>query len=185
MNTITNTTATAIGQWVAADVKADITRTKAIDTVYADGIRAEDCTAPEKGADRTLYDALRFAIVGGFPADVKKLLAYDKGVMKGKTEAEKKKRRDWQMQIGSKLKDLKAALQRREDAEARAAMTEEQLAAEAEAEAKAASDSARLLAVCTTWINRLEKTEGTELPVVDCLKLFKTLAGIATANMPH
>jgi hypothetical protein len=182
MKTITNTASHAIGQWVAAEVKADVTRTKAIDTIYADGLRAEDCTAPEKGADRTLYDSLRFAIVGGFPADVRKLLSYDKAVMKGKSEEVRADRRKWQQQIGSKLKDLKAALMRREEAEARSMMTEAELQAEAEAEQAKASDSARLLRDVTAWINRLEKAEATELPVVDCLKHLKALAGIASAS---
>ena len=105
--------------------------------------------------------------------------------MKGKDESVKADRRKWQMQIGSKLKDLKAALLRREEAEAAAAMTDEEKAEAAAEAAASATDSARLLRDVTAWINRLEKAEATELPVVDCLKHFKALAGIATASMPH
>ena len=183
-HTLTNSAVTAIGQWVSADVKAVVTRTKAIDSVYADGIRAADCIAPAKDADRTLYDHLRAAIVTGFPADVRKLLALDKAVMKGKDAATKETRRTWQQQIGSKLKDLKAALERREKAEAEAAMTDEEKAEAAAEQAASASDSARLLRDVTAWINRLEKADATELPVVDCLKHLKALAGIASASMP-
>ena len=183
-HTLTNSAVTAIGQWVSADVKAVITRTKAIDLVFADGIRAADCVAPEKGADRTLYDHLRAAIVTGFPADVRKLLTLDKAVMKGKDAATKESRRTWQQQIGSKLKDLRAALERRETAEAEAAMTDDEKAEAAAAEAASASDSAKLLRDATAWINRLEKATATELPVVDCLKLLKQLAGIASAHLP-
>ena len=183
-HSLTNAAVTAIGNWVAADAKAVITRTKAIDLVYADGIRAADCVAPEKGADRTLFDHLKAAIVTGFPADARKLLSLDKAVMKGKDESTKAARRTWQQQIGSKLKDLRAALERREKAEAEAAMTDDEKAEAAAAEAASASDSAKLLRDVTAWINRLEKATATELPVVDCLKLLKQLAGIATASMP-
>ena len=184
-HTLTNTTVTAIGNWVAADTKVALARTKAIDLLFADGIRAADCVSPEKGADRTLFDHLKAAIVTGFPADVRKLLSLDKAVMKGKDEATKDSRRKWQMQIGSKLKDLKAALARRETAEAEAAMTDDEKAEQAAEQAASASDSAKLLRDVTAWINRLEKAEGTELPVVDCLKHLKALAGIATASMPN
>ena len=183
--TLTHSLVTAIGQWVSADVKSDTTKVKVVDLAWAEGIRAADCIAPEKGADRTLYDHLRAAIVTGFPADIRKLLSLDKAVMKGKDESVKADRRKWQMQIGSKLKDLKAALLRREEAEAAAAMTDEEKAEAAAEAAASATDSARLLRDVTAWINRLEKAEATELPVVDCLKHFKALAGIATASMPH
>ena len=186
-HTLTNTTVTAIGNWVAADTKVALARTKAIDLLFADGIRAADCTAPEKGADRTLFDHLKAAIVTGFSADVRKLLALDKAVMKGwaKDDPRKEVRRTWQMQIGSKLKDLRAALERREKAEAEANMTDDEKAEQAAEQAASASDSAKLLRDVTAWINRLEKAEGTELPVVDCLKHLKALAGIATASMPN
>jgi hypothetical protein len=183
--TLTNTAVAAIGSWVAADTKVALARTKAIDLLFADGIRAADCVAPEKGADRTLYDHLRAAIVTGFPADVRKLLSLDKAVMKGKGEEIKADRRTWQQQIGSKLKDLKAALLRREEAETAANMTDEEKAEAAAEAAASATDSARLLRDVTAWINRLEKAEATELPVVDCLKHLKALAGIASASMPH
>lgn len=201
MKTITNTIATAIGSWVAtgikaeqAEAKANVSRTKDLDTMYAEGLRAVDCIAPEKDADRKLYDSLRFAVVTGFSANARRMVEADKAVAKSfkKTDDDTakadrlmvcdKNRRYWQGQIGSKLKDLKAALMRREEAELKASMSEAELQAEAEAEAKAASDSARLLRDVTAWINRLEKAEATELPVVDCLKHLKALAGIASAS---
>ena len=184
IHALTNTTVTAIGNWVAADTKVALARTKAIDSLFADGIRAADCIAPAKDADRTLYDHLRAAIVTGFPADIRKLLSLDKAVMKGKDAATKESRRNWQQQIGSKLKDLRAALERRETAEAAANMTDDEKAEAAAEAAATASDSARLLRDVTAWINRLEKADATELPVLDCLKHLKALAGIASAAMP-
>lgn len=183
-HTLTNTFVTAIGQWVSSEGRAWASKLKVIDLAEAEGIRAADCVAPEKGADRTLYDGLRAAIVTGFPADVRKLLSLDKAVMKGKDEATKTLRRHWQQQIGSKLKDLRVALERREKAEAEAMMTDDEKAEQAAEQAASASDSAKLLRDVTAWINRLEKADATELPVVDCLKHFKALAGIATASMP-
>ena len=183
-HTCTNTAADAIRQWVSGTIKAEQGQTKAVDALFADGIVPADLESPAKGADRTAYDSFRFAIVTGFPADAKKLVQADKAVAKGYTEAQKADRRYWQQQIGSKLKDLRNSLSKRYEAKRIAELTPEQREAEAaEADSKA-TDSARLLRDVTAWINRLEKAEATELPVTDCLKHLKALAGIASAAMP-
>ena len=181
----TNTAADAIRQWVSGTIKAEQGQTKAVDALFADGVQPSDLESPEKGADRTAYDSYRFAIVAGFPADAKKLVQADKAVAKGYTAEQKETRRYWQQQIGSKLKDLRNALTKRYTAAEQAALTEEERAEQAAEQAAAATDSARLLRDVTAWINRLEKAEATELPVVDCLKHLKALAGIATAAMPE
>lgn len=170
--------------WVSSDNKTENIKTKFIDSIYADGVRSDDCVAPEKGADRTLYNDLKAMIVAGFSADVRKLLALDQAVMKSKPESVKKDRKHWQQQIGSKLKDLKASLARREKAEEESLKTDDERDAEAKEALKQASDAARLLKACSEWINRLEKTEGTTLPVVECLGHFKALSAIATKYMP-
>ena len=192
----TNTAADAIRQWVAADSKAGTSKLKAVDALFADGVVPADLESPAKGADRTAYDSFRFAVVQGFAAPARKMVEADKAVAKGfakVTEEEAKadrlatndkNRRYWQQQIGSKLKDLRAALITRYEAKRIAELTPEQREAEAaEADSKA-TDSARLLRDVTAWINRLEKAEATELPVTDCLKHLKALAGIASAAMP-
>ena len=182
---VTATAADAIRQWVSGTIKAEQGQTKAVDALYADGVQPADLESPEKGADRTAYDSYRFAIVAGFPADARKLVQADKAVAKGYTEQQKADRRYWQQQIGSKLKDLRNALTKRYAAAEQANMSEEERAAQAAEAAASATDSAQLLRDVTAWINRLEKAEATELPVVDCLKHLKALAAIATASMPE
>ena len=193
---VTATAADAIRQWVSGTIKAEQGQTKAVDALYADGVQPSDLESPEKGADRTAYDSYRFAIVAGFPAEARKMVEADKVVAKGfpkvdEDEAKEnrlfkcdKNRRYWQQQIGSKLKDLRNALTKRYTAAEQASMSEEERAAQAAEAAASATDSARLLRDVTAWINRLEKAEATELPVVDCLKHLKALAAIATASMP-
>lgn len=182
---VTATAADAIRQWVSGTIKAEQGQMKAVDALYADGVTPADLESPEKGADRTAYDSYRFAIVAGFPADAKKLVQADKAVAKGFTPEQKENRRYWQQQIGSKLKDLRNALTKRYTAAEQASMSDEERAAQAAEQAASATDSARLLRDVTAWINRLEKAEATELPVVDCLKHLKALAAIATASMPE
>jgi len=175
----------ALGAWVAADGKAGGAKTKAVDLLWAQGVRADDCVAPEKGADRTLFESIKAGIATGFPAEDRKLLALSTAVMKSKPEATKAKRRYLIQQIGSKVKDLKAALSRREKAEADELQTEEEKEAAAVEASKQASDSARLLKDVTAWINRLEKAEATELPVLECLQHLKALSAIATKHIPE
>lgn len=180
----TATAADAIRQWVSGTIKAEQGQTKAVDALFADGIVPADLESPAKGADRTNYDSFRHAVVMGFTADARKLVQADKAVAKGYTEAQKADRRYWQQQIGSKLKDLRNALAKRYEAKRIAELTPEQREAEAAEQGSKATDSARLLRDVTAWINRLEKAEATELPVTDCLKHLKALAGIASAAMP-
>lgn len=208
--TATSAAVKAIGNWVSADDKAAFSKLSAVDTLVADGIPVSALVAPEKGSDTAVYDSYCAAIVTGFTPSVQKMLAVDSGaliklkaadvseMLEGMTPAERKayrqkpnnvNRRYWQMQIGSKLKDLRKSLEARYEkaakAEAEANMTDDEKAAAAAEQAASASDSAKLLRDVTAWINRLEKAEGTELPVVDCLKHLKALAGIATASMPN
>ena len=195
-HTCTNTAADAIRQWVSGTIKAEQGQTKAVDALFADGIVPADLESPAKGADRTAYDSFRFAIVGGFPADARKMVEADKAVAKGFPKVDEdtakenrlfkcdKNRRYWQQQIGSKLKDLRNSLSKRYEAKRIAELTPEQREAEAAEAESNATDSARLLRDVTAWINRLEKAEATELPVTDCLKHLKALAGIASAAMP-
>jgi hypothetical protein len=67
--------------------------------------------APAKGESTVLFDSVKVSIVMGFTATVQALLKKD---TKGLSEAQKESKRYWQQQIGSKLKDLRNALTRRE-----------------------------------------------------------------------
>ena len=106
---------TAIGQWSGVTVKADKAKTKAVDALHADGVTADMLVAPAKGESFTLYDTVKVSIVLGFTTAIQALL---KKETKGLSETQKSDKRYWQQQIGSKMKDLRNALARREAVEA-------------------------------------------------------------------
>jgi hypothetical protein len=101
----------AIGAWAGQSVKVDNAKVKAIDSLHADGVTAAMLVAPAKGESTVLFDSVKVSIVMGFTATVQALLKKD---TKGLSEAQKESKRYWQQQIGSKLKDLRNALTRRE-----------------------------------------------------------------------
>jgi len=101
----------AIGAWAGQSVKVDNAKLKAVDSLHADGVTAAMLVAPAKGESTVLFDSVKISIVMGFTATVQALLKKD---TKGLSEAQKESKRYWQQQIGSKLKDLRNALSRRE-----------------------------------------------------------------------
>lgn len=56
----------ALTSWSDQMNKADGKRTKMIDALFADGVRAEHCFAPKKGEDREFYESLELAVILGF-----------------------------------------------------------------------------------------------------------------------
>lgn len=108
----------AISTWSNKSLTTDKAKIKAIDSLFADGVTADMLKAPGKDEPRTLYETVSVSIVAGFTANVQALLKKD---TKSLSEAQKVDKRFWQQQIGSKLKDLRNALARRE-AKAKAEM---------------------------------------------------------------
>jgi hypothetical protein len=108
---LSTATIDAIGTWSNKTLTTDKAKTKAIDSLHADGVTAAMLKAPEKDQPRALYDSVCISIVTGFAANVQTLLKKDTKSLK---EEQKKDKRYWQQQIGSKLKDLRNALARRE-----------------------------------------------------------------------
>ncbi len=108
---LSNVTIKDIGTWSGATVRADNSKTKAVDGLHADGVTSAMLKAPEKGESTVLFNSVKVAIVLGFTATVQALLTKD---TKGLSEAKKEEKRYWQMQVGSKMKDLRNALTRRE-----------------------------------------------------------------------
>lgn len=106
-------TAKNIKTFVEKGRSADDAKVKAIDALYADGIKPEHMLAPkDKEADRSFYASLETAVVAGFTATNQALLKKD---VKTLNEKQKGERRYWQQQIASKIKDMRNALQRRID----------------------------------------------------------------------
>jgi hypothetical protein len=108
---LSTATINAIGAWAGQSVKVDNAKVKAVDSLHADGVTAAMLVAPAKGESTVLFDSVKVSIVLGFTATVQALLKKD---TKGLSEAQKESKRYWQQQIGSKLKDLRNALTRRE-----------------------------------------------------------------------
>jgi hypothetical protein len=114
-NRMSAKSAESVSKFVSSSVGTDRARVSAVDNLRADAITSEMLDAPAKGSDRSFYDGeLKPAIILGFTATVQTLLATD---TKSLDEGKKMTKRYWQQQIGSKIKDLKAALVRREAAE--------------------------------------------------------------------
>jgi hypothetical protein len=108
---LSTATINAIGAWSGQSVKVDNAKVKAVDSLHADGVTAAMLVAPAKGESTVLFDSVKVSIVLGFTSTVQALLKKD---TKGLSEAQKESKRYWQQQIGSKLKDLRNALARRE-----------------------------------------------------------------------
>ena len=108
---LSTATINAIGAWSGATIKADKAKTKAVDGLHADGVTADMLKAPEKGESTVLFDSVKVSIVLGFTAAIQALLKKDTKTL---GEPMKQEKRYWQQQIGSKMKDLRNALTRRE-----------------------------------------------------------------------
>lgn len=108
---LSTATINAIGAWSGKSREADNAKVKAIDSLYADGVTATMLEAPAKGESTVLFDSVKVSIVMGFTASTQALLKKDSKTL---SEQQKSDKRYWQQQIGSKLKDLRNALKRRE-----------------------------------------------------------------------
>jgi gas vesicle protein len=163
--TLSTATVDAIGAWAGQSVKVDNAKVKAVDSLYADGVTAAMLVAPEKGESTVLFDSVKVSIVTGFTATVQALLKKDTKTL---TEAQKENKRYWQQQIGSKMKDLRSALERRE----------KQGEESAGAGSKPASFDARLKKDLVAWIAKVEKLEKSSFPVVDMVKHLKSASAL-------
>jgi hypothetical protein len=156
MNTVSNVAREAIGSFVGTSAKADKTKVKTLDILQAEGFVSTDFVAPDKGKDRALYDGLKAAVISGFEVKVQTLLAKETKTLDDDAKALKKK---WQQQIGSRMKDLKNGLAKRENPEG---------------EKATASFEARLKRDLTKYIAQIEKGEAFSFTVIDMLKYLKS-----------
>jgi hypothetical protein len=108
---VSNETLKDISAWSGKSAQADKAKTKAVDALHADGVTAEMLKAPGKDEPRALYEAVQVSIVLGFTTAVQVLLKKDTKTL---SESQKTDKRYWQQQIGSKMKDLRNALSKRE-----------------------------------------------------------------------
>jgi hypothetical protein len=162
---LSSASVSAIGAWSGQSVKTDNSKTKAIDSMYADGVTAAMLVAPSKGEPSALFDSIKVSIVAGFTVATQALLKKD---TKGLSEGQKETKRYWQQQIGSKLKDLRNALTRRE------AQGNESDGAGT----KPASFEARLKRDLTKYIAQIEKLEAAPFSVIEMLKHLKSASAL-------
>ena len=160
MKAISNTIATAIGQYVGASVKTDKVKTKTVDILSSEGITSEMLVAPKKGEDAVFYESVKAAVVLGFTANVQSLLHKDTKTLSDQAKSDK---RYWQQQIGSKIKDLRNALAKRESQ-----------GEDGEARGNIASFEARMKRDLTKYIAQIEKGEAFQFPAVEMLKHLKS-----------
>jgi hypothetical protein len=163
MNTVSNVAREAIGSFVGASAKADKAKVKTLDVLQSEGLVSADFVSPEKGQDRALYDGLKAAVVFGFEVKVQTLLVKETKTL---DDDAKKAKKYWQQQIGSKMKDLKNGLAKREKIEDGD-----------EGEAVATFES-RLKRDLTKYIAQIEKGEAFEFTVVDMLKHLKNASAL-------
>ena len=71
---LSSATVDAIGAWSGQTIKADKSKTKAIDSLHADGVTADMLKAPAKGEPTALFNSVKVSIVMGFAANVQALL---------------------------------------------------------------------------------------------------------------
>ena len=110
---LTVETCNAIATGVSKSLAGQRAMSKAADALQAQGITSEMIVAPKKGEDRTLYAEVCAAVIMGFTQTVQDLLVKE---TKSLNETQKSDKRYWQQQVGSKVKDLRNMLARRESA---------------------------------------------------------------------
>ena len=110
----------AISNAVSKRLTSDTAMTTAVDILYSGGFPAAFCKSPKKDAEgneptvehKEAYAALKVAVVAGFTETRRKLLDTP---TKALSEKQKDTKRFWQQQIGARVGDFHAQLQRRED----------------------------------------------------------------------
>ena len=111
---LSTTARDSIRDFVSISVTLTNKQTKMVDALVADGITAEMCFAPKGDAPREFYNSLESAVVLGFSKQVQALIAMPPAEAKALSEQKKADRRYWNQQKGSKIKDIRNALKRRE-----------------------------------------------------------------------
>ena len=99
--------------YVSKSLETDRAKKKVIDSLIADGVTPDHLVAPKKGQDRQFFDGvLKPAVVMGFSTTVQTLLATDTSSL---NETQKSDKRYWMQQIGSKIKDIRRAMLKRQE----------------------------------------------------------------------
>lgn len=163
---------------------------KFADVLMAEGVTLDMLKAPAKGEDRTFYDGMLSAIVGGWHPWVQKMITSGRAALPETAAAPTKSKVDkdgalsaaqkrramedakvwpskpncayWQQQKGSAMKDVRKALERRLAADAAAAAADAGEDDEAsEGKGKASATwEAKVRATLTTMVKQAQSKEG-------------------------
>jgi hypothetical protein len=158
--------AAIITSHVKGEEAHDKKNVKFTDALRSEGITSDMLKAPAKGADSAFYDSFKAAVVAGFDATKRKLLA---APTKGMSEAQKKAKREAQQSIGARIGDIRrliAVAEKREEGEG-----------EGEGAAKSTFES-RLKRDLTKYIAQIEALEAAKFTVVDMLKYLKAASAL-------
>ena len=177
------TVADAIGKWVAAKTAELNTGLKTVDLLFAEGVNPNHLEAPEKGADRTAFESYKAAIVRGFPVAMQKLVNAAPAVAKAFSDQQKSDRRYWTGRIGADMRDLRAALSRRYEAQRVENLTPAQREAEEREAAEKNRFEIKFAEAMLSWAKKCQKQEACAFSVNDAVKLLKQLAAMSTAEV--
>ena len=158
MKKVTEATLKLITAACDANLKARGKMGLAVDSLIADGIKSDDLYAPEKGKDRAFYESMLNAVEASMPAAARSLLRAETHNL---PEGSKEKKRYWQQQRGSLLKDVRKALAWRE------------------ATASSARQSMTLEASALKSLDALkERFQKAEKPTADVTKVLAAIAAL-------
>ena len=185
--TVSPATGTAIAQWATTAAGAEITLTKAVDLMYAEGLRPHHCVAkecPEGSPERGIYLEITARIKAGLLSRRPEWKAALTKPDAARTDAQKKAAAAAQAAVGPYRASLRGALLRRCEAEKAAAqaaaaqaaaLINGELPAEEEP-AKRGFDCEKFREAVATWVKRLSKdTVATDFERDAALKILKSL----------
>ena len=164
---LTAETRKAIADGVSKSILGQRAMSKAADALQAQEVTSDMMFAPkDKKADRSFYDSLCATVVMGIAKSVQELLQKPAkslrktdGPSPSKMEQTTGDKRYWEQQIGSKVKDLRNMIERREKAAAREANGEDGEDGE-DGEEETSTLESRIVRDLSKYVSQLEKVEA-------------------------
>lgn len=143
-------------KWARNESTARKDKALVVDGLVADGVTPDDLMAPKKGGENLTFEKMKEAVKAGMPAEARALMNAE---VRALTDVSKAKRKYYQQQIGSLMKDLRKALKSR-------------LAKKEKGAQSGATVEAKALESLAAW---KKKFQAQEAPSVDVTKLIKAL----------
>ena len=161
---LTAETRKAIADGVSKTLLGQRAMSKAADALQAQEVTSDMMYAPkDKNADRSFYDSLCASVVMGFAKSVQELLQKPAKSLRKTYEPSPSKmeqttgdKRYWEQQIGSKVKDLRKMIERREKKAEREANGEDG----EDGEETTSTLESRIIRDLSAYITKLEKVEA-------------------------